>query len=95
MPPPSPGGFGGPGGGPGPVTAGAAGGRQPSVALGANPAAAQPDGPITAPLDSQTADSAPTLFTAVQEQLGLKLDPKKAPLDMLVIDHMEKTPTEN
>lgn len=92
LPPPPPGGFGGPGGGPGPVTAGAAGGGRASV--GAGPAGPR-DGPVTAPLDSQTADSAPTLFTAVQEQLGLKLDPKKAPLDMLVIDHIEKTPTEN
>ncbi|MBV8845515.1 MAG: TIGR03435 family protein [Bryobacterales bacterium] len=38
---------------------------------------------------------AANLFTAVQEQLGLKLDKKKGPLDVLVIDHMEKTPTEN
>lgn len=34
------------------------------------------------------------VFTAVQ-QYGLKLEPRKAPIDMLVIDHVEKTPTEN
>jgi uncharacterized protein (TIGR03435 family) len=34
------------------------------------------------------------VFTAIQ-QYGLKLDPRKAPIDMLVIDHVEKTPTEN
>jgi len=37
---------------------------------------------------------APTLFTAVQG-LGLKLDQKKGPIDLLVIDHMEKNTTEN
>jgi uncharacterized protein (TIGR03435 family) len=32
----------------------------------------------------------PGLFTAIQEQLGLKLDPLKAPADVLVIDHVEQ-----
>jgi uncharacterized protein (TIGR03435 family) len=41
------------------------------------------------------ADSGLTLFEAVQEQLGLKLVQKKAPFDVLVIDHIEKVPTEN
>jgi hypothetical protein len=35
-----------------------------------------------------------SVFTAV-DKLGLKLDSRKAPVDVLVIDHLEKTPTEN
>jgi uncharacterized protein (TIGR03435 family) len=34
------------------------------------------------------------LFTAVQG-LGLKLDSRKAPIEVMVIDKMEKMPTEN
>jgi uncharacterized protein (TIGR03435 family) len=37
----------------------------------------------------------PSLFTAVREQLGLKLEPAKVPIDYLVIDHADRIPTEN
>jgi len=40
------------------------------------------------------ADALPDLYTAVQEQLGLKLDATKAPVDVLVIDKVSK-PSEN
>jgi uncharacterized protein (TIGR03435 family) len=36
----------------------------------------------------------PDIFEALQS-VGLKLEPKKGPLDVIVIDHIEKTPTEN
>ena len=43
---------------------------------------------------STGADTLPDLFTAFQEQLGLKLNTTKAPADVLVIDNVSK-PSEN
>jgi uncharacterized protein (TIGR03435 family) len=47
----------------------------------------------TEPLQADDA-SAPSIFTAIQEQLGLKLEAGKGPVDFLVIDRADK-PSEN
>ena len=36
----------------------------------------------------------PALYTAIQEQIGLKLDATRASADVFVVDHLDK-PTEN
>ncbi len=41
------------------------------------------------------ADPGITMEAAIQQQLGLKLESKKGPVDFIVVDKAEKTPTEN
>jgi uncharacterized protein (TIGR03435 family) len=56
----------------------------PGEGGGGMPMASTPDG-----------QSSPNLLSALQEQLGLKLEQRKGPVDLLVIDHLEKAPVEN
>jgi bla regulator protein blaR1 len=43
---------------------------------------------------STSSESGPSFFTAIQEQLGLKLESQKGPVEILAIDHVER-PSEN
>ena len=45
---------------------------------------------IKVPPPSEAADAPPPLFTALQEQLGLKMDVEKTPVQVYVLDHVEK-----
>jgi uncharacterized protein (TIGR03435 family) len=62
----------------------------PPLPGGAGPAPGEAGPRLAAP-----ETDAATVFVAVQEQLGLRLEPRKAPADILVIDHLEKIPSEN
>jgi uncharacterized protein (TIGR03435 family) len=48
----------------------------------------------TAP-DDPSIGGGPAVFAALQSQLGLKLESKKGLVEVLVVDHCERTPTEN
>jgi uncharacterized protein (TIGR03435 family) len=41
-------------------------------------------------VDESTSSEGPTVFEAVQQQLGLKLEAGKGPVEVVVIDHVEK-----
>jgi uncharacterized protein (TIGR03435 family) len=49
----------------------------------------------TSPTNEASTPSGTSSLNESVEALGLKLEPRNAPVELLVIDHMEKTPTEN
>ena len=64
--------------------------RRMGMMAGPGPGARGPEEGAPAPESTP----APSIFTAVQ-QLGLKLESRKAPIDFIVVDRAEKVPTEN
>ena len=51
-------------------------------------------GPLV--LNGETIDpNSPSLYTAIQEQLGLPLDARRGPIDVIVVDSAAKVPLEN
>lgn len=67
------------------------GGDRPGADRGGS-AASDGTTPLSAGSDGE---GVPTLFGALQSQLGLKLEPKKGQMELIVVDHVEKVPTEN
>ncbi len=66
----------------------------PGLSLPPSPSPGAASG--SAPLDSvPDRDMGPTIFAAVQSQLGLKHEKKFVAAEFLIVDRYEKTPTEN
>ena len=54
-----------------------------------------PDPGFESPGADSPPDPAAGLLTAVRESLGLRLEPRKLQVEVLVIDHIERVPSEN
>jgi uncharacterized protein (TIGR03435 family) len=74
---------------------GALGGRLGRPVLDKTDLAASYDLKLEWAPDETTADTLPSLFTALQEQLGLRLETQKVPVDVVIVDRIERTPSEN
>ena len=57
--------------------------------------AVEPKGPTPAPSEAMETPDGPSLYSAIQDQLGLRLVPQKGPVDVWVIDHAGKIPADN
>ena len=66
--------------------------RSQMAAAGVNPGPMAKTGSPTA--EASDPGGGTTIYKSVEE-LGLKLEPRKAPMEQLVVDSVEKTPTEN
>src|ERR1039458_7462719 len=65
-------------------------GWTPEPPESSRPSASQPG--VPPPIDVAPG---PTIFSALESQLGLKLEHRKGPLDVMVIDHAERVPVGN
>jgi uncharacterized protein (TIGR03435 family) len=66
----------------------------PTIERVASPGTFSADSAPDAKTDLPAAPTA-NVFTALRESLGLKLEPRQAPVEILVIDRVERIPTEN
>jgi uncharacterized protein (TIGR03435 family) len=54
-----------------------------------------PDQPIANPGEESASSGGQAIFTALQQQLGMRLEARRGPVDVLVVDRGEKIPVEN